>query len=72
MVRHFLYNENEVAFEIKVIRSRSVDLHFLRKGKYQLLIDNQLREVFRGKSVSFDVPEGNHNVLLQLLETLDE
>ncbi len=72
VVRHFLYNENEVAFEIKVIRTHTVDLSFLRKGKYQLLIDNQLKQVFRGRSASFDVPEGNHSVLIQLLETLDD
>jgi hypothetical protein len=71
VVRHFLYTENEVAFEIKVIRPRDIDIHFLRKGKYQLQIDNVLKQVFRGRSFSFEIPEGNHAVLIQMLEALD-
>jgi hypothetical protein len=68
VVRHFLYAENEVSFEIKSMTERRVRIEFLRKGKYQLLIDNAPKRVFSGIKIKFDVPEGNHSVLLQLLE----
>jgi hypothetical protein len=71
VVRHFLYTENEVSFEIKSMTGRRVRIEFLRKGKYQLLIDNAPKRVFSGAKVKFDVPEGNHAVLFQLLETLN-
>jgi hypothetical protein len=71
VVRHFLYSENEVRFEMKAILGREVEIRFLKKGKYQLLLDNQPKRIFKGKSVTFDFPEGEHSVLLQLLEELD-
>lgn len=71
VVRRFLYSENEVSFEIKVLREREVEIRFLRRGKYQFLLDGVPKEVFRGRSFSFDLPEGNHTVLLQLLQALD-
>ncbi len=71
VIRRFLYSENEVSFEIKILREREVHIHFLRRGKYQLLLDEVPREVFKGKTHSFDVPQGTHTVLIQLLEELD-
>jgi len=71
VVRRFLYSENEVSFEIKVLRQREVEVRFLRRGKYQFLLDGVPKEVFRGRSFRFDLPEGNHTVLLQLLQALD-
>jgi len=71
VIRHFLYTENEISFEIKSMTERRVRVEFLRKGKYQLLIDNAPKRVFSGKRVKFDVPEGHHAVLLQLLENLN-
>ena len=70
--RHFLYNESQVSFEIKTLKKRALRLHFLRKGKYQLLIDSREVDVFRGDSGKFEVPEGDHAVLLQLLENLEK
>ena len=71
VVRHFLYAENEVSFEIQSMAGRRLRIEFLRKGKYQLLIDNIPKRVFTGRRVKFDVPDGSHAVLLQLLEALD-
>jgi neutral trehalase len=70
--RRFLYNESEVSFEIKTLKSRVIKLRFLKKGKYQLLVDCREAEVFRGNSIKFEVPEGDHNVVAQLLEDLEE
>ncbi len=69
--RHFLYSENEVSFEIKCLKAREVEVRFLKKGKYQLLLDNQINTIFRGNSQKFEVPEGDHAVLIQLLEDED-
>ncbi len=71
VMRHFLYSENEVSFEIKSAERRKVEIQFLTKGRYQLLIDNQLKSLFKGRSHKFVVPEGNHTVLIQLLEDLE-
>ncbi|MBN1938894.1 MAG: hypothetical protein JW843_04865 [Candidatus Aminicenantes bacterium] len=71
VVRHFLYAENEVSFDLKTMAERKVRITFLRKGKYQLEIDNVPKRVFKGSKVAFDVPDGNHTILLQLLEALD-
>ncbi len=71
VVRHFLYSENEVSFEIKSPEKRKVEIRFLKKGKYQLLVDNQLKSLFKGRSYKFVLPEGDHSVLIQLLEELD-
>jgi hypothetical protein len=32
-----------------------------------LVVDNQLKTVFRGDSQKFELPEGEHSVLIQLL-----
>jgi hypothetical protein len=72
VVRRFLYAENEVSFEIKAMARRTVEVPLLKKGKYQLLIDNAPKRIFRGRGIKFDVPEGDHAVLIQLLESLDE
>jgi hypothetical protein len=72
VVRRFLYNENEVSFDIKVLKKRSVRLRFLKKGKYQLLVDGREADVFTARSRKFEIPEGDHVVLVQLLEDLDK
>ncbi|MDP2914878.1 MAG: trehalase family glycosidase [Candidatus Aminicenantes bacterium] len=71
VVRHFLYSDNEVSFEIRSIAARTVKIQFLKRGKYQLLIDNQPKKIFSGRSIKFDVPEGPHTVEIQLLEELE-
>jgi len=71
VVRHFLYDENEVQFETKAIETVTIKVRFLKKGKYQLLIDDRPKKVFSGSSVKFDVPDGDHAVVIQLLESLD-
>jgi len=71
VVRHFLYSDNEVAFEIRAIAERTVKIQFLKRGKFQLLVDNQPKKIFSGRSLKFDVPEGSHAVEVQLLEELD-
>jgi len=68
--RHFLYSNNIVSFEIKSLEKRKLKINFLIKGKYQLLIDDLAKKVFKGKSVKFSVPEGEHTVLILLLENL--
>ena len=70
--RHFLYNESEVSFEIKTLKKRDIRVRFLTKGKYQLLIDGKEVDVFKGDSHKFEVPEGDHAVLIQLLESLEK
>jgi hypothetical protein len=70
--RHFLYNESEVSFEVKTLKKREIRLRFLSKGKYQLLIDGKEVDVFKGDTCKFDVPEGDHAVLIQLLERLEK
>ena len=69
--RHFLYSETEVSFEFKSLKPREVEVRFLTKGKYQLVLDNLLKTVFRGDSYKFDLPEGEHSVLIQRLEAED-
>jgi hypothetical protein len=66
--RHFLYSENEVSFELKALESRKIKINFLKYGKYQFLLDNQIKRIFEGDSLSFEVPEGEHTVLIQFLE----
>ena len=69
--RRFLYNESEVSFEVKTLKKRTIKVHFLTKGKYQLLVDDREVDVFRGDSGKFVVPDGDHTVLIQLLESLE-
>jgi len=68
VVRHFLYSEGEISFEIKSLEKRKIKIPFLKKGKYQLLIDNLERDIFKGKSIKFEISEGDHSVLILLLE----
>jgi len=70
--RHFLYNESEVSFEIKTLKKRVIRLRFLAKGKYQLLVDGREVDVFKGDVLKFEVPEGDHTVLVQLLDSLSK
>ncbi len=72
VVRRFLYNESEVSFDIKTLKPRAVKLRFLKKGKYQLLVDGREVDVFTGNSHKFEVPDGDHSVLVQLLEDLEK
>ncbi|MDH4217968.1 MAG: alpha,alpha-trehalase [Candidatus Aminicenantes bacterium] len=69
--RHFLYSESEVSFEVKTLEETEIKIHFLTKGKYQLEVNNQSVEIFEGKSTKVKVPEGEHNILLLLLEKKD-
>jgi neutral trehalase len=69
--RQFLYSESEVSFEFKSLEPREVAVRFIKKGKYQLLVDSQLKKIFRADSQKFEVPEGEHSVLIQLLEEED-
>jgi glycogen debranching enzyme len=66
--RHFLYSESEVSFEIKTLEETEIKIHFLSKGKFQLEVNDQPSEIFEGKSIKFKVPEGEHTVLILLLE----
>jgi hypothetical protein len=72
VVRRFLYNESEVSFDIKTLKPRELKLRLLKKGKYQLLVDSREVDVFTGNSRKFEVPEGDHSVLVQLLEDLEK
>ena len=66
--RHFLYSENEVSFEIKALKLREIKVRFLVDGKYQLSVDDQAKRIFKGDSVKFKVPDGEHNVSILLLD----
>jgi hypothetical protein len=72
VVRRFLYSEAEVSFVIKTLKRREVRLHLLKKGKYQLLVDGRELDVFSSIGTKFEVPEGEHAVLIQLLEDLQK
>jgi hypothetical protein len=72
VVRRFLYNESEVSFVLKALKKREIKLRLLKRGKYQLLVDGREMDVFSGSSRKFTVPEGDHTVLIQLLEDLDK
>jgi hypothetical protein len=71
VVRHFLYSESEISFEITSLEGREVKIQFLKKGKYQFLLDNQVKKVFTDDSFSFEVPDGKHSVLILLLDQVD-
>ncbi len=66
--RRFLYSEGEVAFSIKTLKRAEIKVNLLAKGRYQIEIDNQPAEIFEGKSKKFKIPEGEHDVLILLLE----
>jgi hypothetical protein len=71
VIRHFLYSETEIAFEVKSLEKRDIELRFLKNGKYQLSIDGQEKKIFRGDSLDLEVPEGDHSVLILLLKEED-
>jgi hypothetical protein len=71
VVRRFLYSESEVSFALKALGNREVKLRLLKKGKYQLLLDGRVVAVFTGSGRKFTVPEGDHIILVQLLEDLE-
>jgi len=70
--RHFLYSEGEVSFEVKSLKALEITIELLKEGKYQLSIDGIEKEIFKGETAEFDVPEGDHAVLLLLLEPEEE
>ncbi len=69
--RRFLYSPNEVAFDVKTLKKSEIKVNFLAKGRFQIEIDNQPVKIFEGKSTKFIVPEGEHNILILLLEKKD-
>jgi hypothetical protein len=66
--RHFLYSKNEVYFEIKTLEPREVKVRFLTKGKYQLILDDRVKNLFEGNSTKIKIPEGEHTVLVLLID----
>lgn len=68
VIRHFLYSESEISFEIHSLEEREVNVRFLAKGKYQLQIDDGLMAVFKGRSYKVRVPAQEHTVTILLLE----
>jgi hypothetical protein len=66
--RQFIYTENEVSFEIKSLKKRKVQIKFLTKGRYQLRIDGLEKGTFKGRNVKLKIPEGEHSVVILLLE----
>jgi glycogen debranching enzyme len=69
--RHFLYSENEISFELMNLERIEIKVQFLARGKYELLIDDETKRVFKGSSAKFKVPEGEHSVLVLLIEKKD-
>jgi len=69
VIRHFFYSENEISFDIKSLKKRSMKIQFLSKGKYQFLLDNLIKKIFKGKSIKIKIPEGEHRIILLLLES---
>ncbi|MBM3310177.1 MAG: hypothetical protein FJY80_01575 [Candidatus Aminicenantes bacterium] len=71
VVRHFLYAASEVGFEISAMKARKVKVALPQRGKYQLLVDGAPKKILTGRRMTFEVPDGNHTVLIQLLESLE-
>lgn len=69
--RRFLYSEKEVSFDIKSLEPRKIKIRFLVNGKYQLLIDGKVKEIFDGDAKKIRVPEGEHSVVVLLLQKKD-
>lgn len=69
--RRLLFSESEFSFEVKTLKKRRIIINFLKKGKYELWIDGQLKKIFKGKSHKIEIPEGDHTVLCLLLEEQD-
>ena len=70
--RRFLYAERETSFEVKSLAPRKVTVRLLRKGKHQLLLDGREIEVFEGQQAVCRIPEGEHAILIQLLDSLEK
>lgn len=66
--RRFLYNEQEVSFDIMSLAPRKLRIRFLSRGKYQYFLDERLTQVFDGSDAEFRVPEGEHKVSIILVE----
>ena len=66
--RRFLYSENEVAFDVSSLRKNEIKINLLTKGRFQIEMDNQPAEIFEGRSKKIEIPEGEHRVLILLLE----
>jgi hypothetical protein len=66
--RRFLYSEGAVSFDVKSLKNMEIRINFISKGKYQLEVDNQSVEIFKGRSRKIRVPEGEHNIVILLLE----
>jgi hypothetical protein len=65
--RNFLYSKNEVYFEIKTLKPREIRVRFLTKGKYELILDDRVKNLFEGNSTKIQVPEGEHTVLILMI-----
>jgi hypothetical protein len=70
VIRHFLYLENEISFEMSTRTSAAptIRVRFLKKGKYQLLVDNKIHQISTGSSIKFKIPGGEHRISIELLE----
>ncbi|UCE43187.1 MAG: hypothetical protein JSV17_02455 [Candidatus Aminicenantes bacterium] len=69
--RRFLYSEGEVAFDITTLKKNEIKINLLTKGRFQIEVDNLPAEIFEGKSTKLKIPEGQHSVLILLLEKKD-
>ncbi len=70
--RQFLYSKNRVSFDVKIQESRTIKIWFLTKGKYQLLIDGEPRQIFKDDSIKFDIDPVEHEVVIMLLDQLGD
>lgn len=66
--RHFFYSERDVSFDVKTLEERKIEIKLLAKGRYHYWIDDQLKKPFTGKSLKIKIPEGDHSVLILLVE----
>ena len=63
-----MFGNNLPAYGIYFRHIKEIKINFLTKGRFQIEIDNQPAEIFEGRSKKFKIPEGEHNVLILLLE----
>jgi hypothetical protein len=66
--RRFLYSEGEVSFTVTTLKNNEIQINLLAKGRFQIEIDDQPAEIFEGKSKKIKIPEGEHSVLILMLE----
>jgi hypothetical protein len=73
VIRRFLYLENEVSFDLsaKTAADYRIRVQLLKKGKYQLLVDNKIAQIVRGASLKFKISGGEHRISIELLEELN-